>query len=247
MASLGTIRLNRDLEIQKHSIDDDNFCVIVDDFLADPSALIDFAEDNADRFFVPEIGYPGVLLNLDPSLLRDFHRFVLRRMGSVYSYLRGRATVGTGLSMTTFQPHQLTTFQRLCHIDPRTEMGRRQYAALVYLYDNEKLGGTAFYRWKKPEIMEKALELEYQDPVSAEKFLAEHSAVFRQPARYITDSNELVELIDVVPARFNRLVFYSGEIPHSGHITSPELLSTDFRQGRLTLNCFANVFPRWSA
>lgn len=247
MTALATIRLNPDLEIRRHRIDDENSCVIVDDFLADPQALIDFAASNADRFLVPEIGYPGLLLNLAPSVLRDFHRFILRRMGSVFSFLRGRATVGTGLSMTTFQPHELSTFQRLCHIDPRTETDRRQYAALVYLHDNEKLGGTAFYRWKQPELIERALELEYRDPAAATAFLAEHSEVFRKPAQYLTGSNELVELIDVIPSRFNRLIFYSGEIPHSGHITSPELLSTDFRRGRLTLNCFANVFPRWRA
>ena len=90
----------------------------------------------------------------------------------------------------------------------------------------------------------RALELESEDPAAAESFLAERTAVFREPPAYITGSNELVELVDVVPARFNRFVFYSGEIPHSGHITSPELLSEDFRLGRLTLNCFANVFPR---
>lgn len=244
MAALGTIRLNPDPDIRQHKIDDDHFCVIVDDFLLDPQALIDFAEENADRFFTPEIGYPGLLLNLAPSVLHDFHRFVLRRMGSLFSFLRSRATLGTGLSMTTLQPEQLSTFQRLCHIDPRSEMGRRQYAALVYLYDNEKLGGTAFYRWKNQKVVEQALELEYQDPAAALQFLAEHSEVFRRPPEYLTESNELAELLDVVPARFNRLVFYSGEIPHSGYITAPELLSEDFRQGRLTLNCFANVFPR---
>ncbi len=244
MAAPGIIRLNPDPQIRQHKICDDVFCVIVDDFLADPQSLIDYAVENAERFFIPEFGYPGVLLNLDTSVLEDFHRFILRRMGRMYSFLRSRATLGTGLSMTTFRPEQLSTFQRLCHIDPRTEVGRRQYAALVYLYANEDLGGTAFYRWKQPEVMMRALELESQDPAAAAEYLAERTLVFREPPCYITSSNELVELIDVVPARFNRFVFYSGEIPHSGHIASPELLSEDFRRGRLTLNCFANVFPR---
>lgn len=245
MAAPGIIRLNPDPDMRQHRISDDAFCVIVDDFLSDPQALIDFAVENAHDFFTPERGYPGLMLNLDPSVLQDFHRFVLRRMGSLYSFLRNRATLGTGLSMTTFRPQQLSTFQRLCHIDPRGEMDRQQYAALVYLYTNEDLGGTAFYRWKQPDVMKRALELEYEDPDAVAKFLAEHSAVFREPPRYITESNELVELLEVVPARFNRFVFYSGEIPHSGHITTPELLNEDFRRGRLTLNCFANVLPRW--
>jgi len=40
------------------------------------------------------------------------------------------------------------------------------------------------------------------------------------------------------------MVFYSGEIPHSAHITSPNLLTTDFRRGRLTLNSFISVVPK---
>ncbi len=244
MATPGIIRLNPNPQIDKHEICDDAFCVVVDDFLVDPQALIDYAVENADKFFTPDFGYPGVLLDLDTAVLEDFHRFILRRMARTYSFLRSRATLGTGLAMTTFAPERLSTFQRLCHIDPRTETGRHQYAALVYLYDNEDLGGTAFYRWKQPEVMMRALELESEDPAAAVEYLAERTAVFREPPAYITGSNELVELIDVVPARFNRFVFYSGEIPHSGHITSPELLSEDFHSGRLTLNCFANVFPR---
>ena len=92
--------------------------------------------------------------------------------------------------------------------------------------------------------MYRALELEQSDPQAALALLAEHSSVFREAPGYVTGSNELAELVDVVPPRFNRFVFYSGEMPHSGHITAPERLTTDFRRGRLTLNCFASVVPR---
>ena len=238
-----TIRLNPDLEIREHRIDDDARCVIVDDFLADPDALIGLAERRADRFYAPAIGYPGLTLNLEPGLLRDFDRFLLRRIGAMFGFLRGGATLATGLTMTTRKPEDLSTFQRICHTDPRDEYGRRKFAALVYLFRDEALGGTAFYRWKKPEVVYKALELEPTDPDAALALLAEHSAVYRNPPCYITESNELAELVDVVPARFNRFVFYSGEMPHSGHITAPERLTDDFRRGRLTLNCFASVVP----
>ena len=57
----------------------------------------------------------------------------------------------------------------------------------------------------------------------------------------MTRSNDIAELLTVVPARFNRLVFYDGEAPHSGHITHPDLLSDDLSKGRLTFNFFANA------
>lgn len=239
-----TIRLNPDPEIRMQSIGDDAHCVIVDDFLTDPDALIDLAASRAAAFHAPQIGYPGLTLNLEPGLLQDFDRFILRRMGEKFSFLRGGATLQTGLTMTTRKPGDLTTFQRICHTDPRDERGRRKFAALVYLFRDEALGGTAFYRWKKPEVVYKALELEPTDPQAALNLLAEHSSVFREPPRYVTESNELAELVEVVAPRFNRFIFYSGEMPHSGHITAPERLTSDFRRGRLTLNCFASVVPK---
>lgn len=59
----------------------------------------------------------------------------------------------------------------------------------------------------------------------------------------MTESNEIAELLYTVAPRFNRFVFYSGDIPHTGAITAPELLSDDPRTGRLTLNLFFSVLP----
>lgn len=239
-----TIRLNPDLQIHEQRIGNDAHCVIVDDFLADADTLIELAVNRADHFHEPEIGYPGLILNLQPRLLQDIDRFILRRMGEQFSFLRGGATLQTGLTMTTRRPEDLTTFQRICHTDPRDTRGRKKFAALVYLFRDEALGGTAFYRWKKPEVVYKALELEQTNPQAALDLLADNSSVFRQPPRYITESNELAELVEIVPPRFNRFIFYSGEIPHSGHIAAPDRLTSDFRRGRLTLNCFASVVPK---
>ncbi len=75
-------------------------------------------------------------------------------------------------------------------------------------------------------------------------FLQEHFPTYRKPARYMTGSNEIAELLCTIPARFNRPVFYSGDVPHSATIAAPELLSTDIRKGRLTLNVFADVLPK---
>lgn len=244
MSGLPTIRLNPAAEIRRQTIAEDTFCVVVDDFLEDPEALIELAAANAGRFSIPERSYPGMMMGLGSDTLLDFDRFIRNRMSKTFSFLRGNANLTTGLSMVTFEPQQLTNYQRLCHTDPRSDMTRRNYAALVYLFNNEALGGTAFYRYKQPDIVFKALELDMQDPNAAADYLAQHTELFREPPRYISETNELAELLCVVPPRFNRFVFYSGEIAHSAHITSPELLTTDIRKGRLTLNCFASVVPK---
>jgi hypothetical protein len=60
----------------------------------------------------------------------------------------------------------------------------------------------------------------------------------------MTESNVLADLVGVIPARFNRLVFYLGSLPHGPYIRKPELLTKDFKTGRLTLNSFYSAKPR---
>ena len=55
-----------------------------------------------------------------------------------------------------------------------------------------------------------------------------HFKVFREPPRYMTDSNDVAELLYTVPPRFNRFVFYAGDLPHSGAVcayTAAELVA----------------------
>ena len=96
----------------------------------------------------------------------------------------------------------------------------------------------------KPAAEPPAAALEIDEPGSSLPFLQEHFEMYREAPVYMSGSNEIAELLLEIPARYNRFVFYSGDLPHSAHIPHPELLSTDFAKGRLTLNCFASVRPR---
>ncbi len=243
MSSAPLIHLNAKLEIRRQPLGEHDFCVVVDDFLQNPEALVEFAAANGSHFYSTRGGYPGVMLNLAAKVVDELHRFIRSQMARQFGILRGGLKLNTGLAMTVLPPQQLGNFQRICHTDPRAATGRRSYAALVYLFADERLGGTAFYRWKRADIVKQALALELQDPAAATELLAQHCAAFRQPPQYMTGSNELAELLAVIPARFNRMIFYSGEVPHSGYIAAPELLSTNFRQGRLTLNSFVSGLP----
>ena len=70
--------------------------------------------------------------------------------------------------------------------------------------------------------------------LSDEAFTQEIAA----PPAYLAASNTHFEQSAVVPAAFNRAVFYDGGQFHSSHITQPDLLSDDPARGRLTLNGF---------
>jgi hypothetical protein len=237
------LSLNPQATIDVRRIDDDNICVVVDDFLVNPESVVEYAALYADRFEIPPRSYPGLVAEIRSSFTNDINRFVKLSMSKHFPFLRGGIDAYSLLSMTTLQPEELSNLQRLCHSDPRTRPGRANYAGLLYLFKDESLGGTGFYRWRDRPTMEQATALELQDPDAALAFLQEHYPSYRAPPCYITESNEIAELIDVVPAKFNRWVFYSGDLPHSAYITAPEKLSTDFRIGRLTLNCFASVVP----
>ncbi len=237
------IHLNAQAPVQRIDLGHGAFAITIDNFLVNPHELIDYACKHQAHFFTPEHGYPGQNLVLPAAALTHYHRFVLRTLGPMFGFLRGGATFGTGLSMVTFPEQRLQNFQRLCHTDPRDTPERVKFASMVYLFDDAELGGTAFYQWSKPDVIAQALHLEMRDPVATTALLAEHCAEFRAPPRYLTESNTLARQIAVVPPRFNRLIAYSGEIPHSGHITHPDKLSDDPRRGRLTLNCFASVLP----
>jgi hypothetical protein len=244
LATQPRIEINANPDIRVEEVGDGDYCIIVDDFLQNPHDIAAFAVENADLFETPERSYPGLLFDVKQEAMSEVSRFIRSRMSSHFAFLRGGLETSTFLSMVTAQPNELSNLQRLCHMDPRGKPDRRNFAALIYLFENEALGGTGFFRWRNRKLVEEATALEHESPEKALTFLRDNFETYNQPACYMTESNEIAELVYAVPARFNRFIFYSGDLPHSARIASPELLSDDFRRGRLTLNCFVSVRPR---
>jgi hypothetical protein len=243
MAAVPVIQTNPEAGLRREQISENEFCIVVDDFLKDPDVLVEFASQHRGDFSNPNIGYPGVQLRVNDDAMRDIFRFVRSRMSKVYGFMRGKIGIRSLLSMVTSPPDQLFLMQRICHIDPNPDPGRAKYAALLYLFNDEQLGGTSFYRWRDEQLVWKGLDILRNDAARGEAFLKQNFETFREPPRYMTESNEIAEHLYTVPPRFNRFVFYSGDIPHSAAITAPELLSGDCRKGRLTLNLFFSTLP----
>lgn len=243
MADSPRLRINPDAEVHLHEVAEGRHCAVVDDVLEDPDSLVDYAIQNATRFGWLPLP-PGPRLMVGDSALQDLQRFIRSKLSRHFPMHRTGIMLQACLSNVTLAPEKLSRLQRLCHIDRRSSMDRRTYAGLIYLFRNPDLGGTAFYRWKKPEVITEAERLFQQDPDAAMQYLDQASEIFRKPPQYMTESNDIAELLTVVPARFNRLVFYDGEAPHSGHIVNPHLLTDDLAKGRLTFNFFANVHAR---
>lgn len=238
------LELNPNLKIQASQITEGQVCVVIDDFLLHPEDAVRYACSRADDFIMLERSYPGLVMPVDESLMADINRFIQREMSRMFPFCRGGIDFHTQFSLATLQPAEFTWIQRLCHTDPRLQPGRVNFAALLYLFENEEMGGTGFYRWKHPEFWQEMTIAQRDDPDAGMDVIRDRFRMFREPARYMTESNDAADLLDVVPAKFNRFVFYSGDLPHSAFISQPELLSDKPSEGRLTLNCFVSAIPR---
>lgn len=219
----------RSVRVGEHQI------VFIDDFLQDPQALVDAA---CRARFEPcpgadeRRGYPGVRAPapmayserltelLDPLIKLNFdvpEQLVVKKTPCAFS-------------LTTVAPRELGPLQRVPHFDASTP---HYMAVLLYLCD-ERHGGTAFYRHRASGLQQitAANRESYGEQIYGE--VERHPA----PPRYFGDSDERFEFLGMMPARFNRLVMYRGSLLHSA-IVNPGLgLSSDPRQGRLTVNTF---------
>lgn len=215
-------------------IDGEQRCWILDDALADPrrwvaqavAARAAFAESDRDA-------YPGLQLSLPEWVAGQLDSLFARE---VRSALGARRTLGvfTRLALVTRQPHQLEPRQWLCHRD-RFNLPVEQCvaASVLYLFEDERLGGTSFFRPLRSEA-ETALLVHESGHLSASAFTAKYGF---QPG-YLCGSNAWFEHLLTVPPRFNRLIFYDGGLFHCSDIPQPELLSADPARGRLTMNGF---------
>lgn len=213
-------------------------CIVVDNFLVNPQALIDKAEQFMQHFTNASYnGFPGLEMRMPNDFSAMLNAFFLVHIKKHFN-VRRVLQMYSRLSMVTLKPHELKCYQLICHRDQFSNNPQQSFpAALVYLFNNPALGGTSFF---KPKISEAEIQqiyaLESKWRTLPTPDLA--ALIGSEPAGYQTTSNNYFELIKTIPPAFNRAIFYDGSIFHTSQITAPELLSADPSQGRLTLNAF---------
>ncbi len=214
------------------------FCIVVDEALANPEGLIAWA---AGQDFRPPQGfpYPGVMVDAPPAVsvrVGDyFAQYVRGRLG-------GRRTLSTTvrLSLVTLSLEQLRPVQWQCHRDRLGPAAQelRLAGMVTYLFRDSGLGGTSFYR---PLLSDEETERMITD--AGRMDTAEFSARYGLTAGYMNGSNRYFERVAQVPSAWNRMLFYNGDLFHSADIGAPARLSADPRTGRLTLNGFFTCRP----
>ncbi len=209
-------------------------CWMIDNALADPQRWIELAAAHREQFCaLPGNAYPGLELRMpdgvSEALEQFFSQHIRHRLGAEKTL-----AYYSRLSLVTLQPSQLSPSQWLCHRDHNSLQPTQRIAACVlYLFDDEELGGTTFFTARRDETAIREL-LAAATTLDPESFRARYDIAPGFPGQ----SNDWFEKRLTVASRFNRLIFYNGAMFHCGDITAPEKLSDDPRHGRLTLNGF---------
>jgi hypothetical protein len=208
-------------------------CLVIDNALAQPQALLDWA---ATQTYAPPQGYPypGLVLEAPAALTQrvaDYFALHARQR------LGGRRTLDltVRLSMVTAPPLALEPRQWQCHRDRVADDPKAVLfaASVLYLFKDASLGGTSFY---VPKLSPQETDRMLADSqlMTGPEFAATHGV---QPG-YLSGSNRYFERVAQIPAAWNRIIFYDGGLFHSADVEQPASLSADPARGRLTLNSF---------
>jgi hypothetical protein len=213
---------------------DDHQCVIIDDFMVEPEALVGFAANNHAHFRdVAGNYYPGPELQISGTFAARIQDSFLQHARAPLK-ARRILDVKSRLSLVTRRPEDLLPGQRLPHRDfTGLPAGQGAGAMVLYLFKDERFGGTSFFKPKVPEHEITALldDLKRREQTGA-------VAAPDVPPTFAIASSPCFDKVLTVEPRYNRAIFYSGEVFHSGHIHMPELMVNDPRTGRLTANAF---------
>lgn len=206
-------------------------CVVVDDALANPEGLRAWAATQT--FQPPAYPYPGLVCDMPGDMNARVADFFSQRVRA-HLGVRRALDLSLRLSVISTPPEQLAPVQWQCHRDRLADdRGDLLFAAAVlYLFHDAGLGGTAFYEPRQSIAATEQLVADSQQ-LDTHGFSRRYGL---QPS-YMADSNAYFERTARVPAAWNRLIFYDGSAFHSAEV-DPARLSTSPLQGRLTLNSF---------
>jgi hypothetical protein len=225
---------NPNATLQVVQFDDQHFCLVVDDALSEPERLVAWAAARRDAFKAVDISvYPGIYLmapaDVEGALSELFRQQLRRRFDA-----RRCLSVHCRYSLVTLAPRELRPYQWICHVD-NANLDPRQsiQASVLYLFKNERLGGTSFYAPIRSDAEIAALFKDART-MPGEAFTERYGIA----PGYMNAGNAYFQRVGGVAPQWNRLIFYDGGMLHSSDIPSPDELSADPLTGRLTLNGF---------
>ncbi|ESQ75914.1 DUF6445 family protein [Asticcacaulis sp. AC402] len=208
--------------------------VIFDGALTNPEVLVEAARVAA--FARPtQTRYPGLNAPLPAAYLTTLVPALRKLMAKVFEVPENlRLTQFGFFALATLAPDELEPIQKIPHQDTPEH---QRLASVHYLSEpSQGIGkaGTGFFRHRATgyEAVTPEQRAHYVATVAAE--LETGGA---RLTRHVSEDTPCFELIDWVPAAFNRLVLYRSNVLHSALIDGVAL-SDDTATGRLTANLF---------
>lgn len=209
-------------------------CLVIDNFLSDPQQMVAEAVAGRAAFSAnPVNAYPGIEKTMPPEFDRQLEAYFAQHLMQPFN-ASSPAGLNTRMSIVTLRPGELNPQQRICHRDAHNcPPGEGACAAVLYLFEDPRFGGTSFYR---PLVSADEIDflLHQVKLLDGNAF----TKVLGVPPEYFNRANRYFERTATIPAAWNRAIFYDATIFHSGQIDAPELLDADPARGRLTVNAF---------
>lgn len=208
--------------------------IVIDNFLKDPEALVEYAATNRNRFTQDTNYYPGLRIPCTFDYMQSAHSHLFKFISQVFQLSQSGIQGQSFFSVVTLPPENLNVMQRIPHFD----MPDKTSIAMIHYLCSNKFGGTSFYRHRgtgfefidqsRVEIYSNALRGEIQSRGLPE-------------AAYINGDTSLYQRVASYEAEFNRILIYRSSSLHSGNIAPDYAGDTDPRTGRLSITSFIKV------
>lgn len=220
--------LNQAMNVEKIQHEDPQIAVyVVDDFLANPELLLEYAKNKA---YFGKVGddktaYPGIRDRLPRSYEHAMGK-VIELVYGFHNPLIHRCMI----SLTTLKPTQLSAAQKMPHVDA---FGDDQYAAVHYLC-GEPHGGTSIYRYRLRNLV----RIRHDDRDVMNEMIENVRRLPEEHSGYLNGDTSLYKQELVINAKWNRLVLYPSNLLHCALLSSPNSLDSDVSKGRLSVASF---------
>ena len=229
-------KINSNIQLHSFTVgNEQQKIIVVDDFLQEPAAMIDFAvaKNQFEQYKGHCNFYPGIRVpapaEYSTALTPIIHSILLKEYEGIDADWEINK-VECSLSLITVKPEELRTVQSTPHFDSANSY---QFAILVYLCD-ESHGGTAFYRHNATHCE----TVTHDNRKSFEDIYFKELKESPTKKGYFTESDERFTKIGLVNAKFNRMVIYRSCLLHSPYINPNQSVDSNPRTGRLTINSF---------
>jgi hypothetical protein len=203
--------------------------MVIDNFVADPEALIGAAEAAFALKSEPRSYFPGIVSAVPQAYAMAAVDFLMPALCRTFGVSGHVLQGGCDFQLVTTPPSDLTQRQSIPHFDAADPT----LLASVHYLCAAPFRGTAFYRHVSTGVE----SIDRHRLASYEASLAEELER-HPPTGYIDGDTPLFSRLAEYEPVFNRIILFRGASLHSGLADSGHGFAPDPRTGRLTTNLF---------